>query len=192
MVEAPRPTRAEASDVANAVFDGADAIMLSGETAIGRFPILAAEAAIRIARLCEEKGAAHMAPGARNLPGTDVGALTHAAVALARAEDDVAAIACYTRTGWTARMLAALRPPVPVLAFTPNERVVTQLALVHGVRARSCADADVGTGGLSLLARLLPSDPAVPAGAAIVLVASTTQPDTGPNAIEMYRVPEAP
>jgi len=192
MVEAPRPTRAEASDVANAVFDGADAIMLSGETAIGRFPILAAEAAIRIARLCEEKGAAHMAPGARNLPGTDVGALTHAAVALARAEDDVAAIACYTRTGWTARTLAALRPPVPVLAFTPNERVVTQLALVHGVRARSCADAEVGTGGLSLLARLLPSDPAVPAGAAIVLVASTTQPDTGPNAIEMYRVPGAP
>ncbi|HEU5203459.1 MAG TPA: pyruvate kinase [Candidatus Limnocylindrales bacterium] len=192
MVEAPRPTRAEASDVANAVFDGADAIMLSGETAIGRFPILAAEAAIRIARLCEEKGAAHMAPGARDLPGTDVGALTHAAVALARAEDDVAAIACYTRTGWTARTLAALRPPVPVLAFTPDERVVTQLALVHGVRARSCADADVGAGGLSLLARLLPSDPAVPAGAVIVLVASTAQPDTGPNAIEMYRVPGAP
>jgi pyruvate kinase len=191
MVEAPRPTRAEASDVANAVFDGADAIMLSGETAIGRFPILAAEAAIRIARLCEEKGAAHMAPGARELPGTDVGALTHAAVALARAEDDVAAIACYTRTGWTARTLAALRPPVPVLAFTPDERVVAQLALVHGVRARSCADADDGTGGLSLLARLLPSDPAVPAGAAVVLVASTAQPDTGPNAIEMYRVPEA-
>ena len=87
-----------------------------------------------------------MAPGARDLPGTDVGALTHAAVALARAEDDVAAIACYTRTGWTARTLASLRPPVPVLAFTPDERVVTQLALVHGVRARSCADADVGTG----------------------------------------------
>jgi pyruvate kinase len=174
MVEAPRPTRAEASDVANAAF-----------------PILAAEAAIRIARQCEEKGAAHLAPGARDLSGTDVGALTHAAVALARAEDDVAAIACYTRTGWTARTLAALRPPVPVLAFTPDERVVTQLALVHGVRARSCADADVGTGGLSLLGRLLPTDPAVPAGAAVVLVASTAQPDTGPNAIEMYRVPDA-
>jgi pyruvate kinase len=189
MVEAPRPTRAEASDVANAVFDGADAIMLSAETAIGRFPILAAEAAIRIARLCEEKGAAHLAVGARDLPGTDVGALTHAAVALARAEDDVAGIACYTRTGWTARMLAALRPPVPVLAFAPDERVVAQLALVHGVRARSCADADVGAGGLSLLAHLLSTDPAVSPGAAVVLVASSAQPDTGPNAIEVYRVP---
>ena len=147
------------------------------------------EAAIRIARLCEEKGAAHLPAGARDLPGTDVGALTHAAVALARAEDDVAGIACYTRSGWTARMLAALRPPVPVLAFTPNERVVTQLALVHGVRARSCSDANIGAGGLALLADLLGSDPAVPAGAAVVLVASTAQPDTGPNAIEMYRVP---
>jgi hypothetical protein len=173
MIEAPRPTRAEASDVANAVFDGADAIMLSAETAIGKFPILAAQAAIRIARLCEEKGAAHLAPGARDLPGTDVGALTHAAVALARAEDDVVGIACYTRTGWTARMLAALRPPVPVLAFTPNESVVAQLALVHGVSARSCADADVGAGGLRLLARLLSTDPAVSPGAAVVLVAST-------------------
>ena len=192
MVESPRPTRAEASDVANAVFDGADAIMLSGETAIGKFPILAAEAAIRIARLCEEKGAAHLAQGSRNLPGTDAGALSHAAVALARAEDDVAGIACYTRSGWTARMLAALRPPVPVLAFTPHERVVSQLALVHGVRGRSCADADLGAGGLELLSRLLAHDPAVPPGAAVVLVASTAQPDTGPNAIEMYRVPPRP
>jgi pyruvate kinase len=192
MVEAPRPTRAEASDVANAVFDGADAIMLSGETAIGKFPILAAEAAIRIARLCEEKGAAHLAQGSRNLPGSDAGALTHAAVALARAEDDVAAIACYTRSGWTARMLAAFRPPVPVLAFTPHERVVSQLALVHGAHARSCVDADVAAGGLELLGRLVAQEPSLPSGAAVVLVASTAQPDTGPNAIEMYRVPPRP
>jgi pyruvate kinase len=190
MVEAPRPTRAEASDVANAVFDGADAIMLSGETAIGRYPILAAEAAVRIARLCEERGAAHLAPGARDLAGTDVGALTHAAVALARAEDDVAAIACYTQSGRTARTLAALRPPVPVYAFTPSGRVVNQLALVNDVHARSCADADVAGVGLDLLRRLVATESDLPAGAAVVLVASTAQPDTGPNAIEMYRVPQ--
>ncbi len=189
MVEAPRPTRAEASDVANAVFDGADAIMLSAETAIGRYPILAAEAAIRIARLCEEKGRAHLAPGAGDASDTDVGALTFAAVALARAEPDLAGIVCYTRSGWTARMLASLRPPVPVFAFAPSESVVNQLALVHGVIPRSCASSDAASGGLDLLERLLGEEPLVPAGAPVVLIASTTQPDSGPNAIEVYRVP---
>ena len=189
MIEAPRPTRAEASDVANAVFDGADAIMLSGETAIGRYPILAAEAAVRIARLCEEKGRAHLAPGAGDASDTDVGALTFAAVALARAEPDLAGIVCYTRSGWTARMLASLRPPVPVFAFAPSESVVNQLALVHGVLPRFCGSSDAASGGLDLLERLLGEEPLVPAGAPVVLIASTTQPDSGPNAIEVYRVP---
>ena len=188
MIEAPRPTRAEASDVANAVFDGADAIMLSGETAIGRYPILAAEAAVRIARQCEEKGHAHLAPGG-GASDTDVGALTFAAVALARAEPDLAGIVCYTRSGWTARMLASLRPPVPIFAFAPNESVVNQLALVHGVLPRFCTSSDAASGGLDLLERLLGEEPLVPAGAPVVLIASTEQPDTGPNAIEVYRVP---
>jgi pyruvate kinase len=191
MVEAPRPTRAEASDVANAVFDGADAIMLSAETAIGRYPILAAEAAVRIARLCEEKGRAHLAPGAGDASDTDVGALTFAAVALARAEPELAGIVCYTRSGWTARMLASLRPPVPVFAFAPSESVVNQLALVHGVHGRACGATDAASGGLDLLERLLREEPLIPAGAPVVLVASTAQPDTGPNAIEVYRVPGA-
>jgi pyruvate kinase len=191
MIEAPRPTRAEASDVANAVFDGADAIMLSGETAIGRHPILAAEAAVRIACLCEEKGRAHLAPGAGDASDTDVGALTFAAVALARAEPDLAGIVCYTRSGWTARMLASLRPPVPIFAFAPSESVVNQLALVHGVLPRSCASSDAASGGLDLLERLLGEVPLVPAGVPVVLIASTAQPDTGPNAIEVYRIPDA-
>jgi pyruvate kinase len=189
MVEAPRPTRAEASDVANAVFDGADAIMLSGETAIGRYPILAAEAAVRIARLCEERGGAHLAAGASELAGSDIGALTYAAVTLARAEDGVTGIACFTRTGWTARTLAALRPPVPVFAFAPNESVVSQLALVHGVLPRLHATAGVEIAGLQQVAQLMDEEPLITPGSSVVLVASTAGPDAGPNAIEMYRVP---
>ena len=67
--------------------------------------------------------------------------------------------------------------------------MVNQLALVHGVIPRSCASSDAASGGLDLLERLLGEEPLVPAGAPVVLIASTTQPDSGPNAIEVYRVP---
>ena len=189
MLTSPRPTRAEASDVANAIFDGADAIMLSGETAIGAHPILAAEAAIRICLLCEAQGSDYMAGGAPARADTDAGALAFAASALATAESDVAAIACYTRTGRTARILSALRPRVPILAFSPDRGVVAQLSLVHGVEARGCVPPDEVTGRLGLMAWLLGEHPALPAGAAVVLVASTATPGTGPNILEVHRIP---
>jgi pyruvate kinase len=189
MIASPRPTRAEASDVANAIFDGADAIMLSGETAIGAYPILAAEAAARIARLCDEKGAAHMPAGAPPNARTDADALAYAAVALAEADRDVSAIACYTRSGRTARIISALRPRVPIIAFSPDGDVVHRLALVHGVDARTCVPPDRGAGRLSLMAWLVGEDSALPAGSAVVLVASTAEPGSGPNLLEVHRLP---
>jgi pyruvate kinase len=190
MIVFSRPTRAEASDVANAVFDGADAIMLSGETAIGEHPILAAEAAVRIVRLCESDGSAHLAAGAAAPVAGDAGALAYAAVALARAQSDIAAIACYTRTGRTARLLSALRPRVPIVAFSPDESVVERLALVHGVTARSCVPPSDTAARLGLMAWLLRESDFVPAGSAVVLVASTAAAGSGPNLLEVHRIAE--
>ncbi len=187
MVSAPRPTRAEASDVANAIFDGADAIMLSGETAIGQFPVLAAQAAVRVAELCETDGRAYLPSGAPAAARTDADALAVAAVALAHADADVAAIACYTRSGRTARLLAALRPHVPILAFSPDPRVVDQLALVRGVEPRACVPPEASDGRLSLMAWLV-GESALPDDSAVVLVASTAEPGTGPNLLEVHRV----
>ncbi|MFQ5879748.1 MAG: pyruvate kinase [Dehalococcoidia bacterium] len=128
MVTSPQPTRAEASDVANAVIDGSDALMLSGETAIGAYPVAAVEAMVRIIlaaegqlpppKLTESRGPAH--------------AIAHAARTLAE-HLDVRAIAAFTRTGRTARLLSQVRPRAPIVAFTPDERVYRRLALCWGV-----------------------------------------------------------
>ena len=190
MVAAPRPTRAEASDVANAIFDGADAILLSAETAIGAHPILAVETAARIAARCDRSGTAYLARGRVPSAETDADALAYAAVALADAHADVAAIASYTRTGRTARILSALRPRVPILAFSPDPDVVAELALVHGVNGRSC-DAPAADARLELLTGQLEAESGLPAGAAVVLVASTASPGSGPNLLEVVRVARA-
>jgi pyruvate kinase len=189
MISSPRPTRAEASDVANAVFDGADAIMLSGETAIGAYPVLAAEAAARICRLCEQRGSEHLAQGAPPASDTDARALAYAAVTLANAESAIAGIACYTRTGSTARILASLRPRVPIFAFSPDPAVVTRLALVHGVVGRTCTPETGTADRLGLMAWLLGESRSMAAGAAVVLVASTAAAGSGPNLLEVHRIP---
>jgi pyruvate kinase len=190
MIAAPRPTRAETSDVANAVFDGADAIMLSGETAIGRFPVLAAESAVRVIRLCEERGTAMLASGAPSPVVGDAGALAYAAVALARADPDIAAIACYTRSGRTARLLSALRPAVPIHAYSPDPAVVARLGLVHGVVPHPCVPPTDTSARLGLMAWLVGESHVVAPGAAVVLVASTAAAGTGPNLLEIHRLPD--
>jgi pyruvate kinase len=187
MIAAPRPTRAEASDVANAVFDGADAIMLSGETAIGAHPLDAAETAARIASLCEIEGAAYLPSGMSRPPGTDTGALAYAAVTLVATHAEIAAIACYTRTGRTARILASLRPRVPVIAFSPDPTVGSRLALINGVVPRLSVALDESD-RLGRLNGLLGGARLLRDGATVVLVSSTATPGSAPNLLGIQRV----
>jgi pyruvate kinase len=151
MIHAPRPTRAEASDVANAILDGTDAVMLSAETAVGQYPLEAVQAMDRIAREMESqrqaRGATIDAALGRRSAGD--GALLHhrspqsgpirtedaIAVAVCAAAEMLSAplIVCFTSSGFTARKVATCRPTVPVFACTPEPETFRQLSLVWGV-----------------------------------------------------------
>jgi len=134
MVESPRPLRAEATDVANAILDGSDALMLSEETAVGSYPVAAVEMLDRIARVVEptlDPRARLDEPVSDLVPGT-AGAISRAACALA---EDVNAVAIFatTKSGGTARLVARLRPRRPVVGLTSRAIVRRQLTLSWGV-----------------------------------------------------------
>jgi pyruvate kinase len=131
MTAAPRPTRAEASDVANAVLDGTDAVMLSAETAIGSFPV---EALSAMARICQatERDAGVAQHGAQHEHVTPATATILAATAVT-GYSDVGAIWCFTRSGHTAEKLSMARPNVPIVAFTLSPIVARRLAVRRGV-----------------------------------------------------------
>ncbi len=131
MISAPRPTRAEASDVANAVLDGADALMLSAETSVGEYPVQAVATMSRIISEAErEPGPA--APVLAGEPASTGGAIARAAAEVGAAVGAKALVA-FTMTGETARRLARYRSPTPLLAFTPQPSTRSQLALSWGV-----------------------------------------------------------
>ena len=140
MIENPRPTRAEASDVANAILDGTDAVMLSGETAAGKYPFLAVEAMVRIASEIERSNAFEQGPR-YDIPVTQHlrigGTPTEHAIAAATVEAvrllGAPAIVTFTTSGATTRLVSSYRPPVPILGVCDDETAWRQLALVWGV-----------------------------------------------------------
>jgi pyruvate kinase len=131
MIQAPAPTRAEASDVANAVLDGADAVMLSGETSVGEYPIVAVETMARIVESTEDHGLSHMAAVTWQ-PHTRGGIIAKAAAEVAESVGAKYVVA-FTTSGDSAKRLSRYRGPIPVLAFTPQARTRSQLALTWGV-----------------------------------------------------------
>ena len=136
MVSARRPTRAEASDVANAVLDGTDAVMLSGETAIGDHPVRVVETMDRIVQQVETS-AEYAEMREERVPFADDDSRTEALARSARylaRDTDAASVVAATESGYTARKAAKFRPGVPIIATTPSDRVRRQLALSWGVR----------------------------------------------------------
>lgn len=129
MIENSRPTRAEASDVANAVLDGADAVMLSGETSVGKFPLEAVRTMARIVCAVEENSTD--APPLTHVPRTKRGVISYAARDIGERLDAKALVA-FTSSGDTVRRLARLHTPLPLLAFTALPEVRSQLSLTWG------------------------------------------------------------
>ncbi|MCL6591387.1 MAG: pyruvate kinase [Firmicutes bacterium] len=134
MVRNPRPTRAEITDIAHAIYDGTDAIMLSAETAVGKYPAAAVEMMSRVAQKTEDslKYEEILAKKKAVSPPSIAGAISHA-TCQAAIDLNVKAIICSTQSGSTARMVSKYRPPVPVIAATPFEYIARQLTLSWGV-----------------------------------------------------------
>ncbi|MBK6918445.1 MAG: pyruvate kinase [Deltaproteobacteria bacterium] len=133
MIRKPRPTRAEASDVANAVLDGSDTVMLSGETATGLHPVLAVRTMDKIIRTTEGAPRAWQTKRVDLELGHTTNAIAFAAVNAAEAWPDTRAIITYTVSGGVARLVSEYRPRMPIYAFTPNPDTYQTLALYWGV-----------------------------------------------------------
>ncbi|HUR76846.1 MAG TPA: pyruvate kinase [Acidimicrobiales bacterium] len=199
MVRAPTPTRAEVSDIANAVFDGTSALMLSGETAIGHDPVNAVRTMARIARRAEEdfdyerwgRNLGRQQSGAVDaVAGHDrITAAVSAAGWRAALDADVAAIVACTNSGATARAISRFRPAVPVLAATPSERTARQLSMAWGITAL-LADRHGTTDEIVRFAvkAAVAAGVVEPGDLVAVLVGSPTDPDPATDTLRIVRV----
>ena len=181
MISKPRPTRAEATDVANAIFDGSDAVMLSGETAVGKYPIQAVK--MMDAIICQAESRlrkwghwsgqlGEAASGEIEFRGTthdDALSITRAARQLAD-DRNVAGIAVFTQTGRTAQLMAKARPEAPILAFTPSQPTYRQLPLLWGVKPHLVPYADTLEAMLEVVEKTIVAETPIEPGQQVVLI----------------------
>ncbi len=179
MIENPRPTRAEASDVANAVLDGSDAVMLSGETAAGKHPARVVRVMAEIIEEAERHRDVYLSP---SLPEDTLFSVTDSISVTActlASRVGATAIACLTSSGTTARSIASHRPDVPLYAFTDLARVVPQLNLVWGTKAFKIPFQRDTDGGVKLVISMLREKGIVQEGNLVVLTAGMPLPEKG-------------
>ena len=171
MTHSPVPTRAETSDCANAILDGADAVMLSGETSVGEFPIITVETMARIIKNTEEKGFSRIAPY-NAVPKTRGGAITHAAAEIAETLD-VKYIVTFTQSGDSAQRMSRLRPETPMIALTPNADTQKRLALSWGVNTAIVPKAESTDDMVNIVDTLLKETGKAVDGDFVVVVSGT-------------------
>jgi pyruvate kinase len=191
MTRRARPTRAEVSDVATAVLDGVDAVMLSGETAVGAHPALVVETMNRVLMEAEKEPGRVRAGGWRGepvaAPDAD-GSVALAAVLLAAASR-ARAIAVYTRSGASAVRLSTLRPSVEVRAFVPEVGVLRRLAMCFGVRGELCPPQRGAEAAAAAVARRLAATPGWRRGDRAVLVMGAPDDPAGATSVVRLLAP---
>jgi pyruvate kinase len=188
MIRAPRPTRAEANDVATAVLDGADAIMLSAETAVGDFPFEAASVAARIAHAVESRGTEYREAVPPTVHTGEAAAVAHAAASIVEGDADVIAITCYTTTGRTAALLSAERPRVPILAFIPDVEVRRANGLLWGVNTLPAARPHDTDAMIAMMDDGLQAQRLAQKGDVVVMAASMPAGRTTTNMLKIHQV----
>ncbi|HEV8583490.1 MAG TPA: pyruvate kinase [Methylomirabilota bacterium] len=193
MVTHTRPTRAEVADVTAAIFDGADAIMLSAETASGRYPAEAVETMARIAERAEQATLWMEPPRRRRDSHAPVGfpeAISDAAASAARALD-ARAIVAFTQSGFSARLISQERPATPIIAFTPFASVQRRLALTWGVTSRIIRKVETTDEMVEEIEATLLGDGTVRAGDVLVIISGSPMWVTGTtNLLKLHRVGE--
>jgi len=191
MVENPRPTRAEASDVANAIFDGTDAVMLSAETASGQYPRESVSIMSRIVveaeRNMQELGQFRRRRERRSLSiaETICESIAHSAEDL-----PMGAIAIFTETGNTARMISKYRPPAPIYAFTHVEAVVQGMNLYWGIHPVRCRQARSAEQMVTMAEQDLVRRGVLKPGDVLGVVAGTRQASGSTNLMRLHTVTE--
>jgi pyruvate kinase len=191
MIDNPSPSRAEVSDIANAIYDGTDAVMLSGETAVGKYPVDAASMMGRIIREAESN------PRFRAYKDLPLGELptypeiVAAGACAAAGRAGVAAIAAFTTSGASARVISRLRPAVPIYAFAPSPAVARELLLNYGVHPVLGSPVNSTDQMLTLVERTLLERGWLKAGDGVVVVAGQpiAQPGTT-NFLKLHRLGE--